>query len=971
VRHSAAIPRAPRSGIRGPLSKEKLMLSRRSKFFPALLMVMAMTTATVLAQGNISLPRFGQYTVGDDYFLANYTQLTEYWGKLAKESNRMKLVDIGKTSEGRAMLMAIVTSPANHQKLDYYKDISQRLARAEGLTDEQARKLAAEGKSVVWIDGGLHATECVPAQHLFTFAHQMVSQSDPETMRILDNVILLLVAVNPDGMDLVSNWYMREPEPTRRSTGNIPVLYNKYAGHDNNRDSYMNNLAESTAISRQVFIEWLPQILYNQHQTGPAGSILFCAPFRDPFNYFHDPLVPMGIDLVGAAMHNRFIAEGKPGAVMRKAASYSTWYNGGVRTPVGFHHPIGILTEIIGNPTPMGIPFVPSRFVPDGNQPFPILPQTWHMKQSIEYLLTADRAILDLASKLREDFLYRIYVMGKNSIRRGNEDTWTITPKRLEALNAAVAKEQPQGGRGAGAPEFGGDAPQGFGGGGGTPVKFLNTVYHDPAARDPRGYIIPSDQPDFPTATRLLNILMKSGVLAHRATGPFQVSSKTYPAGSYVLKAAQAFRPHLLDMMEAQDHPDDFPYPGGPPTRPYDVTGYTLAFQMGVQFDRILEAFDGPFERIPALINAPAGKVNAVQDAAGYLLSHQPNDAFSATTRLLKAGEDVYWLKAPFTTNGKSYQAGTIYIPAKASTRAAVDKLANDLGLTFDTTSTAPSMDALKLKTVRVGLWDTYGGSMPSGWIRYIFEQTFPVPYELVFAPALDAGNLIGKYDVIVLPDGSIPGVGGRGGRGGGGGFGGRGAANIPPEYKDRVGAVTVATTIPQLKKFAQDGGTILAIGSGTNIGYHFNLPITDALTERLPNGTERPLPPEKYYVPGSVLQVSVDNTNPVAFGLPENLDVFFDNSPVFRLQPDATMKQVRPLAWFDGPEPLRSGWAWGQGYLNGGTAGIEAVVGKGKLYLFGPEITFRAQPHGAFKFLFNGIYLSGATPVKLGPAPR
>jgi hypothetical protein len=750
------------------------------------MMVVALTAATVLAQGTITPPKFGQYTVGDDYFLANYTQLTEYWNKLAKETDRMKLVDIGKTSEGRSMLMAIVTSPANHKRLDFYKDISQRLARAEGLTDDQAHKLAAEGKAVVWIDGGLHATECVPAQHLFQFAYEMASRSDPETLRILDNVILLITAVNPDGMDLVSNWYMREPEPTRRSTNTVPVLYNKYAGHDNNRDSYMSNLAETTAINRQMFIEWIPQIMYNQHQTGPAGSVLFCAPFRDPFNYFQDPLVPIGIDLVGAAMHNRFIAEGKPGAVMRSAASYSTWYNGGVRTTTGFHNQVGILTEIIGNPTPFEIPFVPSRFVPNGNQPFPVMPQLWHQKQSIEYLLTADRAILDLAAKMREDFLYRIYVMGKNSIRRGSEDSWTITPKRLAALQAAVAKEQPpQGGRGAGAAEFAGDTP-GFGGRGGTPVKFLNSVLHDPAARDPRGYVIPSEQPDFPTATRLVNILMKNGVVVHRATSSFQVAGKTYPAGSYILRAAQAFRPHLLDMMEPQDHPDDIPYPGGPPTRPYDVTGYTVAFQMGVQFDRILDAFDGPFEKLPGLINTPAGKVTAAQGAAGYLLSHQPNDAFSATTRLLKAGEEVYWLKSPFSSNGKTYPAGTIYIPAKASTRAAIDKLAADLGLNFDATATAPAMDALKLKTVRVGLWDTYGGSMPSGWIRYLFEQAFPISYELVFAPALDAGNLIDKYDAIVFPDGGIPAMGGRGGRGGG-----REAANIPPEYKDKIGAVT------------------------------------------------------------------------------------------------------------------------------------------------------------------------------------
>jgi hypothetical protein len=930
-------------------------------------------------QGTITPPKFGQYNAGDDFFLGNYTQLVEYWGKLAKESDRMKLVEIGKTSEGRTMIMAIITAPANFKKLDRYKEISQRLARAEGLTDVQARALAAEGKSVVWIDGGLHATECVPAQHLFTFAYQMVSQSDPETMRILNDDILLLVPANPDGMELVSNWYMRETEPTRRSTGGLPVLYSHYAGHDDNRDSFMSNLSETTAIGQQMYIEWIPQIMYNQHQTGPAGSVLFTAPFRDPFNYNHDPLVPMGIDLVGSAIHNRFIAEGKPGSVMRSAASYSTWFNGGVRTTTGFHNQIGILSEIIGNPTPVNIPFVPSRFVPNGNQPYPVMPQQWHQRQSIDYLITADRAILDIASKMREDFLYRIYVMGRNSIQRGSQDTWTITPKKLAALQAVIAKDQAaqnprpaaaagRGGQGAAAPAMGGEgeAPQGGGRGGSISADYLK-VLQAPAARDPRGYIIPANQPDFLTATKFMNILIKTGIVIQRATASFQVAGKSYPAGSYVIKSAQAFRPHLLDMFEPQDHPDDIPYPGGPPNAPYDITGWTLAYQMSVQFDRVLDAFDGPFEKLSGLIKMPTGRVAPAQGAVGYLLSHEVNDAFLGTTRLLGAGEQVYWLKAQFSAGGKTYPAGTIYVPAKATTRAILDKLASELGLSFDATATAPVMDALKLKPLRVGLWDTYGGSMPSGWIRFMFEQGFPgTPYELVFAPALDAGNLISKYDVIILPDGAS--MGGGGGRGGGGGGGGRGgAAGIPAEYQSRVGSMSAATTLPQLRKFVEDGGSLIAIGSATNIGYQLDLPITNAMVERLPNGTDARLSNAKYFVPGSVVQVAVDNTNPAAYGLADKVDVFFDNSPVFRLKPEAVLKGVRPLAWFASAEPLRSGWAWGQAYLNGGVAALEAPIGKGRVLLFGPEITFRAQPHGAFKFLFNGMYLAGSTPVKLG----
>jgi hypothetical protein len=944
---------------------------------PVLLPLLALLLAAgALAQGKITTPKeFLGFDAGDDYMLANYTQLKGYWEKLTQETNRMKLVEIGKTAEGRPMIMAVFTSPENHKNLARYREISAKLAHAEGLTDDQARKLAAEGKAVIWIDGGLHATECVPAQHLFQLAYQMASRNDAETMRILNDVILLVVPVNPDGMELVSNWYMRNPDPKARSM-NIPRLYQKYVGHDNNRDSYANNQPETEAISRQQFIEWFPQVVYNQHQTGPAGSVLFMAPFRDPFNYNYDPLVPEGIELVGAAIHSRFMVEGKPGAVQRSGASYSTWFNGGVRTAAYFHNQIGLLSEIIGNPTPNSIPFIPARQLPDGNQPYPIAPQqVWHQRQSIEYLLTADRAIMDLASKDREGFLYRAYVMGRNSIERGSKDTWTITPKKIAAIQAAIAKDTGSTGQ---APAPSGDFAAQVGGGlrGGVAVKYYDML-RDPAKRDPRGFILPADQPDFLTATRFVNALLKSGVVIHRATATFQVAGKSYPAGSYVVKTAQAFRPHVMDMFEPQDHPDDIPYPGGPPRPPYDATGWTLAYQMGVKVDRILDGFDGPFERIPDVIMRAPGKVSAAKTVMGYVLNHRQNDVFVATNRLLAAKEEVFWLKSPLTVGTTTYPAGVVYVPAKPTTKAVLDKIASDLGLNIEAVSVKPTGDAFKLKATRIALWDRYGGSMDSGWIRWVLEQAYPTTFEVVYPPTLDAGDLNAKYDVIIFPNGSIPalaglGGGGRGGGGGGGGgLQGGAAANIPEEFRGQQGSITADKTIPQLKKFVENGGTIIAIGSGTSIADHLGLPLTNHLTERQPNGAERRLGNEKFYVPGSVLQVAVDGTSPLAFGVGDKVDVFYDNSPVFRLEPDASIKGVKPVAWFDSPTPLRSGWAWGQNYLDGGAAMVEASYGKGKVFLFGPEVMFRGQPHGTFKFVFNGIYYGTATPVNLGPAKK
>ena len=912
--------------------------------------------ATAAARGVVTSPaQEWQHQIGDDYFLVNYQQMAAYWRKLARESPRVRVIEIGRTSQDRPHLMAVITSPANHKRLDRYREISGRLSRAEGLTDAQARALAREGKAVVWIDGGLHATETLGAQQLIELVYQMTSGTDEETLRILDDVILLAVAANPDGMDLVSDWYMA------RGNMSIPVLYNHYAGHDDNRDFYMSALAESTNMNRVMYREWYPQVMYNHHQSGPQGTVMFAPPFRDPFNYNFHPYIPAAIDLVGAAMATRFIAEGKPGVTQRAGANYSTWWNGGLRTTAYFHNQLGILTETIGNPTPMSIPFVRSRQIGDSNLFWPIPPQpVWRMRQSIEYSMTANRAILDFASRYRETVLFNIYQMGRDAIRWGNEDHWTFTPHETAALEASA--------RGAGAAGRG--AGNGGRGGGADP---LYAAMRAPERRDPRGFILPASQPDFGTATRFVNALIKTGVDVHRATAAFSVAGKSYPAGSYVVKAAQAFRPHVMDMFEPQDHPDDIPYPGASPTPPYDNAGYTLAFQMGVEFDRILDPFDGPFVKLTDVARVPPGTIAAAQGAAGYYFTHQANNSFIVINRLLKAQEDVYWLRTgPFGD-------GTFYVAARPTTRAVVEKAAVELGVSFQGTATAPlglapaaqaagqgAAPAARLRLPRIGLYDQYGGSMPSGWTRLILEQ-FEFPYEVVFPPMLDAGGLRDKYDVLVFNGGGLPSVaaGGRGGRGGAapapaagrGGGPAVGRANftpqpIPEEYRRRQGQVT-AKTMEQIRAFVEAGGALVGIGSAAmSAALQFGLPVSHQLA-----GIGR----QDSYVPASVLRVAVDPAQPLAHGLAAGVDVLFNNNPVFKLGEDAAARGVQRIAWFADGAPLRSGWAWGAKHLDQGVQVIDASVGAGRLYLFAPEILFRSQPHGTFKFFFNALLLSAA----------
>ncbi|MGA3189477.1 MAG: M14 metallopeptidase family protein [Bryobacteraceae bacterium] len=888
------------------------------------------------------------FNIGDDYQVANYTQLESYWKKLASESDRMKLVDIGLTAEGRHQWMAVISSPANIRNLAHYQQISQRLAHAEGLNEESARALAREGKAVVWVDGGLHATETVGSQQEIEMVYQMLSRTDPETMRLLNDDILLCVLANPDGQELVANWYMREKDEKKRTLNGVPRLWEKYIGHDNNRDSLTSNMPETANMNRQLFIEWNPQIMYNHHQSGPAGEVIFIPPFRDPVNHNLDALVTLGIQAVGTAMHERLVAQGKGGSGMRTQANYDGWWDGGMRNTCTYHNTISILTEIIGAPTPMSIPLIPEKQLYISDLPLPVAPQEWHYRQSIDYEMENNRAILDYASKNRETLLYNFYRMGMNSIERGSRDNWTITPKRIDALREAAAK-LPARGRG-GAAVGGGDAPGGGRGEAPVPSELYETVLHDPKFRDPRGYIMPSDQPDFATATKFINSLLKNGLTVLKASSAFEVAGKKYPAGSYVVKSAQAFRPMVREMFEPQDHPHEAAYPGGPPVQPYDIAGWTLAMQMGVEYDRILDGFDGPFVKLNGLQQPEPGSIVGAANPAGYLISHRINNSFVLVNRLLKSNADVYWLQSPLTADGQDLGTGTIWVPASSAVRPVLEKGARELGIIVHAVSKAPSGDALKIKPVRIGLYDQYGGLMPSGWTRWLFEQ-FEFPFEIVYPTTLDAGNLRSKFDVLVFTDGAMR--RGVGGRGAGGGRGGAvDPSTVPEEFRAAIGRITEEKTMPEIKKFVESGGAIVTVGSSTTMAELLGVPVSNQLAN---------LPRDKFYIPGSLMRATIDNTNPLAYGMPKTVEMFFDNSPVFTLGAG-----VKPVATFAGKETLDSGWAWGQEYLDGGTAIAEAKVGEGKVLVMGPEVTFRGEPHATFKLLFNGVLYGNAQASQL-----
>ncbi len=850
------------------------------------------------------------FNIGDDYQLANYTQTAAYFKKLAQQSNRVKLQVIGKTEEGRDQIMLIISSPENLKDLSKYQKIATDMAKAK-ISEEAAKQLAKEGKSVVWIDGGLHSTEVVATHQLIQTAYLLASANDEETKRILDNSIILMTHANPDGHELVGDWYMRDSDPQKRSTNLIPVLYQKYAGHDNNRDFFMLNLKESQNIARQLFIDWNPQIMYNHHQTAPAGAVVAGAPYRDPFNYVFDPLLMSGIDALGAAMSSRLNAENKPGYTAKGGSVFSTWYNGGLRTTTYFHNMIGLLTEIIGNPTPYEIPLVSKRLIPSSDTQNPVIPQKWHFQQSIDYSVSLNYAVMGYAARYKDEVLYNIYRMGRNSIERGSKDFWPLSPSKVALIDSAMKGSNISSTR---------EMTRGF------EKRSLETLFGNKNLRDPRGYILPADQKDFSTAKKFLNALIQNGIEVKQATADFTVNGKSYPAGSYVIKTNQAFRPHILDMFEPQDHPDDFEYPGGPPIPPYDAAGWTLAYLMDIKFDRILDDFNGPFQDLN--LGEQINLLNSKKPVGKFVkLPAEINDSYKIANQQLNNKGKVW----------RDQVSGDFYIENKGN-----------MALTFDAAGANALPKSVKpLKSLRIGLWDTYGGSMASGWLRFNLEQHH-YNFELVFPADIDKGNLNSKFDVLIFPGGAIP----RFGTSTTTRSGNRGEMampeHIPAAYKNRWGRLSVEQSIPVLQEFMEKGGKVITIGNSSDLAEHLKLGVEDALVSQ----NKVPLKRTEFYTPGSVLTAKVNSGIPSTWGYADQIDLYYSNDNLYKI----TSKDITPLIWFDSEKVLKSGWSWGEKYLKDGVLAFETNIGKGKLVSFGNDINFRAQTHGTFKFLFNQL---------------
>jgi hypothetical protein len=722
------------------------------------------------AQSAITTPaaHFGFELTADGKY-AMWDAEVAYYEKLAKESDRIDLQVLGKSTLGRPFLMLTISSPQNLARADRYKEISRQMADPRGLTPQQIDALAAEGRAVVLVTLGQHSTEVSSSQMGPRLVHRLATGNDDQIRMILDNTILLLIpSFNPDGHDIVGEWLKKSAGTPYEGAG-PPELYGAYIGHDNNRDGYMLSQVESQHWARVVYQDWFPQVYKDTHQQGSYGARITIPPKYDPINPHVDPLVWRTSQLLGGAMGTRLEAEGVTG--VESQVHYDAWFMASFHGVANLSNMTSFHTESASARLIWPLYIHPQQIVPGSRGrpenkaqmtfPHPWPGGWWRMSDIARQQEIETLALVETMGRYRQSFLKNRAIAASRQVQRG-------------------------------------------------------------ASEAPYGHVIPMNQHDPGTAATFASTLMMNGVEVHRASERFTSGSRVVEAGDLIVRLDQPSRALIKTMIEPMIYPDSewTRRRDGSPLPPYDMASFTLADHMGVESFPLDQKITAKLEKLAAAAK-PVGKITG-NGSAGWLLTPTWNYSFRAVNRLLKSGGAVYRLPNP----PQPWAPGTFWIPATgATTSAAVQALATEFGLPFTAVSTPPTGAMSQLKPLRVALYRRYaGGNMDEGWTRFIFDQ-WEFPYTRVDADEIRQGGLNAKYDAVLIADDTVRAIVGAGGS--------EAAATpfspagLPAEYSKTLGAPGVDA----LKEFVRGGGSLVLLDNSTALATErFGVPVRNPI---------------------------------------------------------------------------------------------------------------------------------------------
>ncbi|HVC47869.1 MAG TPA: M14 metallopeptidase family protein [Terracidiphilus sp.] len=630
---------------------------------------------------------------GDDFYLADYEDTLRYFHALAGASDRIKMFTVGTSTEGRPIEIAVISSPENLAKLDEYKQIAGRLAHAENLDDSQALALARTSKVIVHIDGGLHSSEVAGPQHTMLIAYKLLSaHHDPEVDAILNNVILVLwPTLNPDGQDMVVHWY-RGNVGTKYEVSPMPWLYQKYVGHDNNRDGFMLNMKEEQVVTKEE-LDFSPEIFYCQHQTAPFPARIWIPPFSDPISTNINPIVRSWLNLIGTNMTAYLDEHHMPGAVSE--SEFDNWYAGFMDWASVFRNEMSFFTE-----TALYRYATPHFYtVNDFPKPFrdlralsmystPWQGGWWRLKDAVDYMVAADMSVLDLAAKNRQTLLYNRYQAARDNIE-------------------LYSKEPPF------------------------------------------AYVISDKQADTPEAAHLAGLMIENGLDVYTAKNGFDANGVHYPAGSWVIPMNQPFAPMAKELFERQRYPTEIEEGTSKAVDlPYDVTGWTLPLQLGVHVDAVTDPLTAAQRAALTKIDKVALPATSVEGAGPvFAVTHRANASFELVNAALNSGAHVAVAQQPVKTD-EGEETGAFLVSGVS--RASLDSLVKQYGV--NAVAISNPAHTLPIKKARVGLYRPWEPSIDEGWTRWILK-TYGFQPISIYNADMRAADLRSRFDVIIIPD--------------------------------------------------------------------------------------------------------------------------------------------------------------------------------------------------------------------------
>jgi len=821
------------------------------------------------------------FKIGDDFKIAKWTDIVNYCKLLAEQSEKIDLLTLGKSTLGRDLIMLVISSPQNLQRIEEIKKIQYKLHDPRKISDDEAKELAKKGKAVVLISCSIHSTEIASSLMSMELAYKLASLDSPDINKILENVVLLLVpSVNPDGIDIVYEWYNKYLG-TPYEASPLPWLYHYYTGHDNNRDWFMITQKETQLLTKVYYHEWFPIVIYDVHQMGKYGPRLFIPPYYDPINPNIDPLLLRELYVITSQMAWDLTYAGKKGIATN--AIFDAWYNMANRAAPLRHNVIGILSEAasvnIASPVFIRkeeIKLTRRGFVnyePQAAYLDPWPGGWWRIRDIIDYEEIVSFSLLKTVANRKEEFLYNYYLFAKRQIEKG--------------------KTEP-----------------------------------------PFAYIVPLKQKDYPTALKLLRVLQLGGAEIYKALKPFKADGVKYPTGTWVIPLAQPYRAFIKDLLESKIYPRKEIQPGIL-ERPYDEASWTLPLQMGVKVIEIINPFKADLKLIDN-ISVQKGKLYGKGNKY-FILSYQTNNEAIIINRLLSKKVKPYVAVQSFSLNGKFFSPGAIIVPFNQISKKIILKSVSELGVDVYLTGQEIKVKKIKIETPKVGIYQSWVPNMDEGWLRWVLER-FEFPFEVIHNSEIRSGNLIDRYNVIIIPNMNLSTL-----------IEGR-KEEVPPKFRGGIGKEGVTN----IEKFVMDGGKLIIIGHSSELPIkYFNLKIKNLLPARDFRRREnrREQEREEIYCPGSILKVNINRSHPIGYGFDEHCAIFFRHSPVFEV------KEGEIIAYYPEYNPLLSGIIENEEKLYGKAAIVECSLGKGKIRMFGFKPIHRAQSHGTFKFIFNSIF--------------